>query len=56
MPSTAFEPAAPDIQRQQTYTLERTAIGIGCKWGVIIFTILKQGNNNVCPIWLYLLT
>jgi hypothetical protein len=45
MPSTAFEPATPDIQRQQTYTLEYMATEIECKWKVIMFNILKQGNH-----------
>jgi hypothetical protein len=29
MPSAGFEPAIPAIERSQTYTLERTATGIG---------------------------
>ena len=29
MPSAGFEPAIPAIKRLQTYTLDRTATGIG---------------------------
>jgi hypothetical protein len=29
MPSAEFEPAIPPIKRQQSYTLDRTANGIG---------------------------
>jgi hypothetical protein len=33
MPSAEFEPAIPEIERPQTYALQRTATGIGTKYG-----------------------
>jgi hypothetical protein len=49
MPSVGFEPATPEIERLQTYALERTVIQIGAN-----FDVFKTLNYTFCLDLLFL--